>query len=208
MMISMSNNLHNSQMQNLAMKPQYLVHAHNVSSIKASVNNVADKVVEVPKDKSLTPELQNSLIDYKQTKVNEFSLNVENTTQKEKDITIAEIYIEKQKAVANAYTISANGEAVYDTDKEESLSLSKAYVNFYNNLLQSEAELLTGDYSEKLNGSLSQRPSIQALNAQTAGQGTSQTQSGVISGLTLTNKIQQYLSILQPVDHSILFLRA
>ena len=209
MINSTSNNLHNNQMQNSGMNSQYPIHANkNISELMSSVDKVTNNVVEVPTDTVLTPEQQNSLMDFKQTKINEFSVNVESIKQKEKDVALAGMYVDQQKSVVNAYSISANGESVYDTDKEENVSLTEAYVNVYNSLIQNEIQPLSGDLSDKNNDSLSQLPSIQPVNTQSAGQGGSQTQSGVNGGQALPSKMQQYMSTQQPVEHSILHLSA
>ena len=74
--------------------------------------------VQLPEELKLSPENRNKLNDYAQDKIDAALLTLKEKQQAEWKLMLGKSYVDSQKAVINAYTLSAHGEALYETDEK------------------------------------------------------------------------------------------
>lgn len=137
----------------------------------------------------ISPETLNKLQDGTQVKVDEAAATVEANKNKEWQLTLAQSYVNAQKAAVNAYTLSANGETLYDTqnsDKQAS-TLTEVYDELASNYLKEKYEMLPEVKPPINNDELGY---IQPMPHE------------------MNEKTQQYMSIQRPTDNSLLHLSA
>lgn len=168
------------------------------SSMSNSVSNlVGDNYVRnnpnfkvpntLPEQEFLSPESQNKLNDYAQQKINEKKENVTDVKDAKWQQQLGLSYIENQKNVINAYTMSASGETLYDTNNDKALSLTDSY------------DLMREEYFSK-------KYSLIA-NAEQPIRDNNPVNILPVDVLE-QNEISTYQSVKNPVDNSILHLVA
>ncbi len=151
-----------------------------------SIGNNSYPIQPLPAD-SISPEIQNELKDRAQIKVDEAVATLEAKKDQQWQHLLAQSYVDTQKAVINAYTLSAQGEALYDTNSEKKpSSLTDVYHEALNDYIQDKYEQV-GDVKPPINDDLvTTLPMPYEDNV----------------------KIQSYMSIQRPIESSLLHLSA
>ena len=137
----------------------------------------------------LTLEIKNELQERAQTKVNDAVATLEADKDQQWQLMLGQSYVDTQKSAVNAYTISAHGEALYETDSKvkQPSTLTDVYNEFLNEYLQAKYEKLPEVKPPIYND---EPVTIQPMSYED------------------NVKIQSYMSIQRPTDNSLLHLSA
>jgi len=132
-------------------------------------------------------ETQNKLQDGTQARVDEATATIEDNKNKQWQLMLAQSYADTQKAVVNAYMLSATSETIYDTqsDKKQPSTLTNVYDELLNEYLQAKYEVLPQVTAKQFDDEL---VNIQPMP------------------YVENDKAQQYMSIQRPIENSLLHL--